>query len=80
MKKGLKYLSLIILATGALLAPGQVQAIDDWDSVYETYDDAQYGKVISEKDFQNAINAFKGYQKPDKKLQKKLFLGIFKNS
>lgn len=67
-----KYIRIFFLITIFLCLQGQVSAFDDWSSVYENYDDAEYGKVISGKDYKNAVNAMKKYNKKDKKIEKKL--------
>lgn len=50
----------------------QKTTAEDWSSVYDGYQEAEYGKIISDQDYKNAINAFKEYNKPDKKVEKKL--------
>lgn len=72
MKKIVKNFLLLTLVIFTALIPGGVFALDDWGNVYDSYRDAEYGKIISGQDYQNAINAIKEYKKPDKKLEKKL--------
>ncbi len=55
-----------------ITAQNRVFAIDDWSSIYESDNESQYEKIISEQEFQNAIKAIEKYNKPNKKLDKKL--------
>jgi len=55
----MRYLVLLILI---MLLQSPVFAIEDWTSVYDSYDDAQYGKTVSEKEYKDAIDAVKKYR------------------
>ncbi len=68
MKKSLIIISVFIL----ILIKNQASIAEDWSSVYESYKEAEYGKIISEQDYENAIKALKEYQKPNKKVEKTL--------
>ncbi len=47
-------------------------ASDGWDNVYKSYDNADYGKIVPENEYKNAVNALKKYNKQNKKVKKKL--------
>jgi hypothetical protein len=42
----------------------------DWSSIYDSYNNAQYGKPVSEKEVEDAIKTIKQYNKTDKKKEK----------
>lgn len=45
---------------------------DDWNSVYDSYNEAEYGKSISEQDYQKALEVMEKYSdKKDKKARDK---------
>jgi len=66
MKNQFKYIILLALII-SIQSP--VFAIEDWGSVYESYDEAEYGKKVSEKEYQDAIDAINKY-KNGKKIPK----------
>jgi len=49
-----------------LAALPSVAAADDWDTVFDGYNEAQYGKTISEKEYQDAVKTMEKFQKKDK--------------
>gem|GEM_PF-5279577 len=71
IKKKLKNLTLMVTIL-VLSGNSQVMAAEDWSSVYDNYKDAEYGKIISGNDYQNAIKAINEHYKPDKKVKNKL--------
>ncbi len=71
MKKNLILISILLIF---LMNQNRVLAIDDWSSIYESHKEAEYGKTVTQGEFQNAIEAYKDYtnKKTDKKIRGKL--------
>ncbi len=67
MKKLLITLNLIMF----LAACQATLADDDWVSVYEGFDNAEYGKMVSEKEYLDAVKTMEKYSKKNKKDKKK---------
>lgn len=65
---------ILLVAVITILFALPVQANDDdandWNSIYDSYNNAQYGKPVSEKEVEDAIKTIKKYNKTDKKKEK----------
>lgn len=59
----------ILLFAPPVFADGDA---DDWSSIYDSYNNAQYGKPVSEKEVEDAIKTIKKYNKTDKEKKKTL--------
>ncbi|HSA06941.1 MAG TPA: hypothetical protein P5556_07155 [Candidatus Gastranaerophilales bacterium] len=70
MKKLILTIALIMSISQP--ASASEEMADDWGSIDDNYNQANYEQIVSDKDYENALNALKGLQKPNKKLEKKL--------